>query len=233
MLYRDGTRLIIRDHAFRPSRPSIRPRKPKSPASRQQARTATTRRRLLAAARKVFARNGFEASRLEDIASLAGYTRGAFYANFETKEDIFFALLEQWVAERLADLDELFERHQDPAGLLRALRDHYSDISKNSELSLLSVEFKLFAVRHPKKHARLLSRHERLRAGGGTFLDRVAKSLGRTIPIPSVAAALALGAISNALVLDHLLDHTGIAERDIQYLLGIVFDGILGTTTLK
>jgi AcrR family transcriptional regulator len=232
MLYKDGTRLIIRDHAFRPSRSSVR--RAKAPASRQQARTQATRRRLLAAAQGIFARKGFEAARLEDIAAFAGYTRGAFYANFESKEDIFLALLEQWVAERLADLDALFEQHKDPAKLRRALRDHYSDVSsKNRELALLSLEFKLFAVRHPKEHARLLARHERLRAGGGIFLDRVAKSVGRTVPIPSAAAATALGAMSNALVLDHLLDHTGIAERDIQYLLGIVFDGILGATTPK
>ncbi|MGD0955320.1 MAG: helix-turn-helix domain-containing protein [Candidatus Acidiferrales bacterium] len=233
MLYRDGTRLIIRDHAFRPSRSSVRPRRGKSAPSRQQARTEATRRRLLAAAERIFARKGFEAARLEDIAALAGYTRGAFYANFESKEDIFFALLEQWVAERLGDLDALFERYKDPAKLLRALRDHYADISKNRDLALLSVEFKLFAVRHPKEHARLLARHESLRAGGGIFLDRVAKSLGRTIPIQSAAASTALGAMSNALVLDHLLDHTGLAEQDIQYLLGIVFDGILGATAAK
>jgi len=231
--------LIIRDHAFRPSRPSrpsrssIRPRRAKAPVSRQQARTQATRRRLLAAAERIFARKGFEAARLEDIAALAGYTRGAFYANFESKEDIFFALLEHWVAERVADLDALFELHEDPAKLRRALRDHYADISKNRDLALLSVEFKLFAVRHPKEHARLRARHERLRAGGGIVLDRVAKSLGRTIPIQSAAVAAALGAMSSALILDHLLDHTGIAEQDIQYLLGIVFDGILGTTTAK
>ncbi len=57
--------------------------------SRQEARTAATRQRLLAAAETIFARDGFEAARLEDIAALAGYTRGAFYANFDGKEDIF------------------------------------------------------------------------------------------------------------------------------------------------
>ncbi len=62
--------------------------------SRQRARTEATRRKLLEAAENIFARDGFEAARLEDIAASAGYTRGAFYANFDGKEDIFFALLE-------------------------------------------------------------------------------------------------------------------------------------------
>src|ERR1700683_4739597 len=79
----------------------------KAGASRQQARTDATRRKLLLAAERIFARDGFEAARLEDIAGLAGYTRGAFYANFRSKEDIFFALLEHWVGHRIAALNAL------------------------------------------------------------------------------------------------------------------------------
>ena len=76
------------------------------------ARTEATRRKLLEAAEQIFARDGYEAARLEDIAAPAGYTRGAFYANFESKEDIFFALLEQWVGA--ADC-----RGERPAGAAR------------------------------------------------------------------------------------------------------------------
>src|SRR5690348_12636055 len=83
--------------------------------SRQKARTEETRRKLLAAAEKAFARDGFEAARLEDIASLAGYTRGAFYANFKSKEDIFFALLEHWVGQRIAEVTALLEQQETPA----------------------------------------------------------------------------------------------------------------------
>ena len=54
--------------------------------NKHQRRTEETRRKLLAAGLRVFARDGFEASRLEDIAAEAGHTRGAFYANFATKE---------------------------------------------------------------------------------------------------------------------------------------------------
>jgi AcrR family transcriptional regulator len=57
------------------------------PLNKHQQKTEETRRKLLAAALRIFARDGFERSRLEDIAAEAGYTRGAFYANFATKED--------------------------------------------------------------------------------------------------------------------------------------------------
>ena len=68
--------------------------KSRSATSRHQERTDVTRARLIRAAEKIFARDGFEAAKLEEIAAEAGYTRGAFYANFESKEDLFFALLE-------------------------------------------------------------------------------------------------------------------------------------------
>ena len=64
----------------------------------KQERSLNTRAELLEAARKVFARDGFERARLEDIAEEAGKTRGAFYAHFEDKEDVFFAIFEQDVA---------------------------------------------------------------------------------------------------------------------------------------
>ena len=65
------------------------------PPNKHHERTEETRRVLLKSARLIFARDGFEACRIEDIAAAAGYTRGAFYANFETKEELFFALLQE------------------------------------------------------------------------------------------------------------------------------------------
>ncbi|HTW24263.1 MAG TPA: TetR/AcrR family transcriptional regulator [Candidatus Baltobacteraceae bacterium] len=216
----------------RPARTSPKAsRKPKPGRSRQEVRTAATQRRLLAAAETVFARDGFEAARLEDIAAIAGYTRGAFYAHFQSKEDIFVGLLEQWVAERIAEVSALLEKQKSPQARLRALRDHYTHSRKDRRLVLLSLEFKLFAIRHPEAHARLRARHQRLRACAGDFVARVAKALGRPLPIPSTAAATGLGALSNALVLEHLFDQVAITDHDIRHILGALFDAILGTAT--
>jgi AcrR family transcriptional regulator len=199
--------------------------------SRQRARTEATRKKLLAAAEKTFARDGFEAARLEDIASLAGYTRGAFYANFKSKEDIFFALLEEWVGRRVAEVTALLEREDSPAKRLRALREHYAQIAKDRRLVLLSLEFKLFAIRHPEAHARLRTRQRPLRACGGDLVRRIAHEVGRDLPISSTSAATGLGALSNALLLEHLVDNAIVTDQDIRFLLGAFFDAILGTHT--
>ena len=58
---------------------------------------AETRRALLDAAARVFVERGFVGASVEAIAAEAGYTRGAFYSNFESKEELFAELLQQRV----------------------------------------------------------------------------------------------------------------------------------------
>jgi len=198
-------------------------------ASRQEVRTAATCGKLLAAAEKIFARDGFEAARLADIAALAGYTRGAFYAHFKSKEDIFFALLEDWIGRRIAEVNAVLERHADPAARLRALRAHYAHTATDRRLTLLSLEFKLFAIRHPQAHARLRARQRPLRENAGNILRRVAKDAGADLSISELATATALGSLSHALLLEHLVDHSSITDADVRHLLGVFFDAVFET----
>ncbi|HXZ08272.1 MAG TPA: TetR/AcrR family transcriptional regulator [Paraburkholderia sp.] len=200
-----------------------------SAVSRQQARTLVTRHRLLAAAEKTFARDGFEAARLEDIAGFAGYTRGAFYANFRSKEDIFFALLEDWVAQRIGEVKTVLAKHSNPAARLRALREHYAQLAKDRRLVLLSLEFKLYAIRHPEAHARLRARQRRIRASAGELLSRLAEATGHRLPVSDTAAAAALGTLSSALLLENLVDSATITDHDIRFLLGVFFDSLFST----
>jgi AcrR family transcriptional regulator len=196
------------------------------PSSRQAERTEATKRKLLAAAERIFARDGFEAARLEDIASGAGYTRGAFYANFESKEDIFFALLEQWVRERTDAVTAVLRRHKNPPEKLAALRKHYAEVAKDRRLVLISLEFKLFALRHPEAHARLRDTHRRIRATWGELISELLRALDKTIPISNPAASTCLGALAQGLLLENLVDQKTLSESDVRHVLGLFFDSI-------
>jgi AcrR family transcriptional regulator len=77
-------------------------------AERQQ----ETRKALLDAAARVFVRRGFQGSSVEEISAEAGYTRGAFYSNFNSKEELFVALLHERVYARYTAMYE--EGLQDP-----------------------------------------------------------------------------------------------------------------------
>src|SRR5882672_10291266 len=194
--------------------------------SRQAERTEATRRKLLAAAERIFARDGFEAARLEDIAAGAGYTRGAFYANFESKEDIFFALLDEWVRERIESGTAALRQQKNPLKKLAALREHYAGIAKDRHLVLISLEFKLFALRHPEAHARLRDRHRRMRATWGKLFAELLQALGRTLPISNPAASACCLALAQGLLLEQLVDPKTLSEEDVRHMLGVFFDSI-------
>jgi AcrR family transcriptional regulator len=194
--------------------------------SRQTERTDATKRKLLAAAKRIFAQDGFEAARLEDIAARAGYTRGAFYANFDSKEDIFFVLLEEWVRERIESVTAALRKRKNPLEKLAALREHYAGVAKDRRLVLISLEFKLFALRHPEAHARLRDRHRRIRASWGELLSELLRPLGRKLSIKNPAASTCLAALAQGLLLEHLVDPKTLSDSDVRHVLGLFFDSI-------
>jgi len=194
--------------------------------TRQAERTRATRRKLLDAAKRIFAQEGFEAARLEDIAASAGYTRGAFYANFDSKEDIFFALLEEWVGERIESVTAALRRHSDPVENLAELRKHYALVARDRRLVLISTEFKLYALRHPEAHARLRSRHRRIRASFGALLSDLMQSLGKPLPVEYPAASTCLSAVAEGLLLEHLVDPKTLSDDAVRKVLGLFFDSI-------
>jgi AcrR family transcriptional regulator len=197
-------------------------------SSRQHARTQATRRKLLRSAELIFARHGFEAARIEDIAAAAGYSRGAFYANFESKEDLFMALLEDFVGRRIADVQSLLAQTKTPAEQADLLREYYANKVIQKIWALIFLEYKLFAVRHPKVRTRLQRRLQRLRAPGIEILRKISTALGHRPPVASPTAAAAMGALSHALILEQLVDPTVLSPRDIHTLLSAFFDLITG-----
>jgi AcrR family transcriptional regulator len=204
----------------------LRPAPP--PRRRQQERTEATRHRLLQAAERIFARDGFEASRLEDIVALAGYTRGAFYAHYESKEDLLFDLMERFVNEKVRNLRAILGAAENSTARWQALRAHYSRMACDRRWTLLSMEFKLFAIRHPSARQRLAVRYRRLREPGRALLTQLLQDLGRQLPFSIHAAMVALGATANSLLIESLVDPKALAEDEIPVLLSLVFDAVLG-----
>lgn len=199
----------------------------KSPAkTRRQERSEATRGRLIRAAEKIFARDGFDAAKLEEIAAEAGYTRGAFYANFKSKEDLFLALLEGEISHRIHTVEGLVKSARDPADKLRAFRGFFLTISQDRRWSLLSLEFKLFAVRHPEVKARLAAMNRRLIKPRIGILQDIMQASGRTLPASPSAVAMSLSAVTNALALEHMLDRNIMPEPELKVLLSNYFDSL-------
>jgi len=196
--------------------------------NKHQQRTDATRKALIQAARQIFARDGFEASRIEEIAASAGHTRGAFYAHFESKEELFFALLEQEANRRLDEMRAIIERQPTPRGHLDALREFYTGRARDPQWAMLMLEFKLFAVRHPRMRARLAATHRRIRAS--LNLGAIDKLMPPGIHGAGKAPEsrkVALEALLNGLVLEHAYDPARISKARLTALLRALFDAIV------
>jgi AcrR family transcriptional regulator len=183
---------------------------------------------LIRSAEKIFARDGFEAAKLEEIAAEAGYTRGAFYANFDSKEDLFFALLEGEVSSRINTVERMTRSVQEPEAKVLAFREFFLTISQDRRWSLLALEFKLFAVRHPEVKTRLAAMNRRLVKSRIGILRDIIEGTGRKLPITPAAVAMSLSAVANALGLEHMLDRGLMPESALKQILGNYFDSLLG-----
>jgi AcrR family transcriptional regulator len=198
--------------------------------TRHQQKTEATRRALLYAAKRIFARDGFEAARIEDIAGATGHTRGAFYAHFNCKEDLFFALFEQEAGDRLRDLRAVMERCPDSDGRMRALRKFYVAGASDRQRVMLVLEFKLFAWRHPKLRARLARTHRRIRES--LKLETISKLIPELMKAGRESREVrrvALEAVLNGLVLEHAYDPETISQTQASAVLGRMFDVLMAT----
>src|SRR3984957_11510735 len=196
--------------------------------TKHQQRTEATRRALLDAARRIFARDGFEATRIEDIAGATGHTRGAFYAHFSSKEDLFFALFEQEAGDRLRGLRAVMERCPNTAGRLRALRKFYVGRVSDRQWVMLALEFELFALRHPRLRARLARTHRRIRES--LKLDIISKLIPELMQGGHESREVRRGALGrgvNGLVLEHAYDPEIISQVQATMMLGRMFDVLM------
>lgn len=155
-------------------------------------RRATTRARLLAAAVDVFAEKGLHGATVDDLVAAAGYTRGAFYSNFASKEELFYALFEAESEQMVALVREEVEASSGPLDLevvgavLRRLRP------QARTWYLLQSELLLQALRDEEAGRQFLELSARFDQEFADVLGRALDRLGRrpTVPIDQVTSAL-------------------------------------------
>jgi|SRR5579875_1381216 len=194
-------------------------------ANKHQQRTEQTRRRLLTAARRIFARDGFEAAKIEDIAREAGHTRGAFYANFKNKEELFFALVQHEAGLRVAQLHRALECCPSAQERLKYLREYYVRHSADRQWVMVMLEFKLYALRHGRLRARFARALRRIRSSVKIKdLQSLLPSSVQISPNSDEMRRTALEAALNGLVLEHAYDPKRISDKQVASILRRVFD---------
>src|SRR5918996_6007653 len=125
-------------------------------------RSAVHRAALLEAARKVFLEAGYHGASVDAVAREAGFTIGAVYWRFGSKADLFLALLEQRVGERVEQIRSVLDGAGLAAEAAAVARQWAGVLRTDLDWTLLVIEFRVHAARDPALAARFAEVHDRL-----------------------------------------------------------------------
>lgn len=166
---------------------------------------ARTRADLLEAAAKVFKRRGYERASITEIADEAGYSHGAVYSNFAGKEDLFLALYESWVAERVAEIDTTWSHPGTLAERAKAAADEWMRRLGNEPAPfLLRLELTVRAAHDPALREKLATRVGAVPLAIRRLIEDGAEQQGLSLLLPSGEIALAFQSLSLGLALEAL-----------------------------
>jgi AcrR family transcriptional regulator len=207
------------------------PARPQRSKPTREEKKAATREALLDAAARVFARQGYVAASVDDVAWEAGVTKGAVYSNFASKEALFAAVMERQLDHLLLAIPD----RVDPMAPLdeqtaRAGEQFMAALNQDREIFLLGLEYTLYAARHPDggDHA-MLERHRRVKATVGQAIERLSGDadmglVGPVLPIDQVVVAFQ--ALGNGIALERLNDPAAVPDDLYGNMLAIFARGL-------
>jgi len=173
------------------------------PRKTRAERQAETRQRLSDSAQTQFSRKGFAAATIDEIAEGAGFSRGAFYSNFSTKEDLAVALLDRQMAADVARFTELARAaHGNPGKIAEELRAAYQAIERQDDLELLRLEMLMLARRSDTFAARCRTLFSQQHERAIGLIGHLFAAAGRVPPMdPALLASMILALRSGAALL--------------------------------
>lgn len=174
---------------------------PKKRLSREESQ-AQTRARLIETAQQLFVANGYGGTSIRDIADRAGYSQGAFYSNFASKEEVLLELLRGHMEAEAAQLSELMDSDgRTPEAIFGELESWAATLNRDASWCVLSIELQLHANRSPTfagKYQRVWDAH---RAGLGRVIGKLFATLARRPPTEPEELAAAFMALAHGLAL--------------------------------
>ena len=181
-----------------------------------------TRERLLQAGLQVFSRRGYYAASVDEIAAEAGFSKGAVYSNFESKEDLFLALIDQRFAKDAETYpgisNFMVDRLQSGDG-----PDFKSSVMADRTWNILMVEFFLLAMRDKTNRDKLANRLEQLRGIMAENLSTIYAKRGKKPMLPIEELPWSIFSLGMGMLLQFYIDPDGLPdglyERALQHLL--------------
>jgi AcrR family transcriptional regulator len=189
------------------------------------------RQRLIDAAAEEFVENGFAAATLADIARRAGFTKGAVYSNFESKQDLFAELFAQRSLELAGRVLAEIAGLSPTAAAGRGGETISSWLVSDPGWALLVLEFGLQAARDPKIAQAYLRERRHLRGQLEELIAERASDWGVGRRLDARNTAITLMALISGLMLEHAVDPEQVDRRAVQTAVSELFAGAIASAT--
>ncbi len=191
-----------------------------SPRLTRAEQNGRNRALLLAAALRVFLARGYHAATLEQIADEAGFSKGVVYSRFDSKADMFLALLTDRIAERAAQNAAAAGQLARSGDLAALLALAWQAERAAPGWRLLVTEFRVHAARDPGLSRRYAAAHARTVDGIAAVLASIAERHGHALAVPARQVAELLLAIETGLALEQLADPGAVSLPQLPSVLG-------------
>jgi AcrR family transcriptional regulator len=195
-------------------------------------RREQTREELLTAAEACFVSQGFHASSVDEVADRAGYTKGAVYSNFASKEDLFFAVYERRVEHVLTEVVPGLRQ----AGAERAFDQLAAGALQRRDRSdgwrAVFFEFWAHVLRHPELRERFAAIHARFLEPMTDAVRQLADDRGQALPSDVTASqvAVAWNAMEVGLAMERLTQPQTVDVALARRMGRLLLDAVLDTT---
>jgi len=184
--------------------------------------------RLLDAALRLFVKAGMDGFSVEDVAEAAGYSRGAFYSHFDSKDALVCAVLERENQKGYQHLDALYAQDLSPVERLKQLREYYVGFTRDVDGCMFWMSMHMYALRNPEVRPRIAALLRSDREAIVKYVRRTFEELGTEPPFPPDVLALALIAEAQGLTLSRMVEPDSITIEQAEQALGGYFDRLVG-----
>lgn len=171
---------------------------------------------VLAAARRVFLREGYSGATVEAIAEDAGFSKGVVYSQFAGKADLFLGLLEQRISERAEENSRLVAGHTGLAALRALLLTNARHSQQGSDWARLLLEFRLVVARDPGLGPRYAALHERTVSQLADTLTAVVSRDGLRLLLSSRTMAHLVLALDSGTLLERLAEPSALPTEVLE-----------------